>query len=128
MEFADVVSEGAVRCEPDGLTYYGSASLLWSLSSRGGCTPDGDAQRVARALSADPHARMRALRMARHEAQLRSAGRLTQVYAEVLVRRITTGIRLDIELEARLPPPESPLELRYNGSEWWPTRSRKGRH
>ncbi len=101
-EAADVMSEGAVRRESDGLVYYGSTSLLLPFGSHRGRVPQLEADRVSRALAADPHARLRAVRIARREAELRSPGPLARVSAEVFVRRDRRGLRIDIEVEARV--------------------------
>ena len=102
LETADVMSEGAVRREPDGLVYYGSTSLLLPFVSHGGQVPDLDADRLAGALSRDPHVRLRAVRIACREAEQRCSGPLARVTAEVFVRRERRGLKLDIEVEARV--------------------------
>ena len=102
LETADVMSEGAVRHEPDGLVYYGSTSLLLPFVSQGGQIPDLEADRLAGALSRDPHARVRAVRIACREAEQRSPGPLARVTAEVFVRSERRGLKLDIEVEARV--------------------------
>ncbi len=102
LESADVMSEGAVRHEPDGLVYYGSTSLLLPFVSHGGQVPDQQADRLAGALSRDPHVRLRVMRIARREAEQRSPGPLARVTAEVFVRRERRGLKLDVEVEARV--------------------------
>jgi hypothetical protein len=99
-EAADVMSEGAIRAEPEGPVYYGSTSVLLPLASRGGLVPDEDVARLSRMVAADPHARIRAIRIACLEAQLRSRGGLGRVSAELTVRRDPRGIRIDVEVEA----------------------------
>jgi hypothetical protein len=99
-EAADVMSEGATRAEPEGPVYYGSTSVLLPLASRGGLVPDEDVARLSRMVAADPHARIRAVRIACLEAQLRSRGALGRVSAELTVRRDPRGIRIDVEVEA----------------------------
>lgn len=99
-EAADVMSEGATREEPEGAVYYGSTSVLLPLASHGGLIPDDEAEHVLRLIAADPHARVRAVRIACLEAQLRSQGPLGRVRAELFVRRGGRGIRIDIEVEA----------------------------
>lgn len=102
LETADVISEGAVRHEPDGPVYYGSTSLLLPFVSHGGQVPNLDADRLAGVLSRDPHVRLRAMRIACREAEQRSPGPLARVTAEVFVRRERRGLKLDIEVEARV--------------------------
>jgi hypothetical protein len=101
-ESADVMSEGATRDEPDGWMYYGSTSILLPFSSRGGLVPDDQGEQVARILSRDPHARLRATRIARLEAQVRSAAPIGRVRAELGVTRVAHGIQVSVEVEARV--------------------------
>jgi len=101
-EAADVMSEGATRDEPDGKMYYGSTSILLPFSSRGGLVPDDQAEPVARLLTRDPHARLRATRVARLEAQVRSAAPIGRVRAELCVRADAHGVRVDVDVEARV--------------------------
>jgi hypothetical protein len=101
-EAADVMSEGATRSEPDGAMYYGSTSVLLPLISRGGNVPDERAAEIARLVANDPHARLRAIRIACLEAQVRSGARIGRVRAELFVRSDARGIRVDVEVEARV--------------------------
>ncbi len=102
LEAADVMSEGAIRKEPDGEMYYGSTSILLPFSSRGGLVPDDQAEPVARLLTRDPHARLRATRIARLEAQVRSAAPIGRVRAELGVSVVAHGIQVGVEVEARV--------------------------
>ena len=101
-ESADVMSEGETRDEPTGPVYYGSTSVLLPLASRGGAVPDEELAEIERLVIFDPHARLRAVRIACLEAQLRSGGRIGRVRAELFVRHDPRGVRLDIEVEARV--------------------------
>jgi hypothetical protein len=101
-ECADVMSEGATRDEPDGKTYYGSTSVLLPFASRGGGVPDELAASVAELVASDPHARLRAVRIACLEAQIRSNARLGRVRAELCVRADAHGVRVDVDVEARV--------------------------
>jgi len=101
-EGADVMSEGATRDEPDGTMYYGSTSILLPFSSRGGLVPDDQSEQVARLLTRDPHARLRATRVARLEAQVRSAAPIGRVRAELGVSVVAHGIQVSVEVEARV--------------------------
>lgn len=102
LERADVVSEGAIRKESDGPVYYGSTSVLLtsSMSERG--YSDADMDNLAKLLTADPHARVRAVRIACLEAQLRAGCDIGAVRAELTIRRDVRGVRLDIDVEARV--------------------------
>ncbi len=99
---ADVVSEGAVRSESGEQIYYGTTSVILPLVSRGGVIRDEDAELAFRLLRVDPHARLRAVRIARLEAQLRAVEPLRKVATETFVRASPAGLRLDIEVEAQL--------------------------
>jgi hypothetical protein len=101
-EAADVMSEGATRSEPDGATYYGSTSVLLPFVSHGGFVPNDRAADIVRLVANDPHARLRAIRIACLEAQVRSAAPIGRVRAELFVRADTRGIRVDVEVEARV--------------------------
>jgi hypothetical protein len=101
-EKADVMSEGATRNEPDGPVYYGSTSVLLPMVSLGGSVPDAQVDEVVRIIAADPHARVRAVRISCLEARLRSGGALGRVRAELFVRRDRRGVRVDVEVEARV--------------------------
>jgi hypothetical protein len=101
-ETADVMSEGRTRNEPDGATYYGSTSVLLPFVSHGGFVPVDQATEVLRLVASDPHARLRAVRIACLEAQVRSGAPMGRVRAELFVRNDTRGIRVDVEVEARV--------------------------
>jgi hypothetical protein len=101
-ECADVMSEGATREEPDGATYYGSTSVLLPFASRGGGVPDELGGDVVEVIGKDPHARLRAVRIACREAQVRSNGRIGRVRAELCVRADVHGVRVDVDVEARV--------------------------
>ena len=103
-ESADVMSEGAARLESRGRVYYGSTSVLLPDVSHGGLLPDEQRTRVVRAVCADPHARVRAVRIAYLEAQVRAGGPLGQISADVAVRSDPRGVRVDIEVEALVLP------------------------
>ena len=101
-EAADVMSEGATRSDAEGTTYYGSTSVLLPYLSEGGAVPKERASEIARLIASDPHARIRAIRIACLEAQVRSRAPIGRVRAELFVRRDPRGIRVDVEVEARV--------------------------
>jgi hypothetical protein len=101
-ESADVMSEGAVREELEGPTYYGTTSVLLPFTSRGGLVPDELASHVRRMVAHDPHARVRAIRIAYREALLRSVHSIGRIHAELVVRRDARGIRVDIDVAAHV--------------------------
>lgn len=97
---ADVVSEGATRAETAGLVYYGTTSIVLPYVSCGGSIPDAESQAIVHALDTDPHARLRAVRIACLEARLRSCGPLRRVRTDTSVRLASRGVCLDVEVEA----------------------------
>jgi hypothetical protein len=99
-EAADVVSEGATRKEPEGTNYYGSTSVILPCVSCGGIVPDQHSPRLVRALNADPHARLRAVRIAYLEAQLRAQQPIGQLSADLRFQLDPRGVRIDVEVEA----------------------------
>lgn len=101
-ENADVMSEGKTRDEPDGATYYGSTSILLPFTSKGGAIPDEQAEQLLGLLEIDPHARVRAIRVACLEAQIRARAPIGRVRAEFVVRRDRRGLCIDVEVEARV--------------------------
>src|SRR5688572_680284 len=84
-ESADVMSEGATRDEPEGTIYYGSTSILLPFTSRGGNVPDERAKDLIKLIRRDPHARLRAVRVACLEAQVRCNAPIGRVRAELFV-------------------------------------------
>lgn len=101
-ENADVMSEGKTRDDTDGATYYGSTSILLPFASKGGGVPDERADEFVALIRSDPHARIRAVRVACVEAQVRAHAPLGRVRAELFVRRDRKGVRVDVEVEARV--------------------------
>jgi hypothetical protein len=101
-ERADVMSEGKTREEPDGATYYGSTSVLLTFASRGGAVPDEGAHELLALVRLDPHARVRAIRIACLEAQVRAHAPIGRVRAELSVRLDRRGVCIDVEVEARV--------------------------
>ena len=101
-EAADVVSEGAVRNETDGPVYYGSTSVQLSSSAHGGKYSDNDVEELVKLLAADPHDRVRAVRIACLEAQLRAGCSIGAVRAELTIRSNVCGVRVDVDVEAKI--------------------------
>ncbi|HET9959002.1 MAG TPA: hypothetical protein VFQ61_31140 [Polyangiaceae bacterium] len=104
-ERADVISEGKTRLEAETAIYYGFSSILLKITSRGGLIPDVEAARVRALLARDPHARLRAVRIARVEAQVRAGSPIGRMKAELLVRLGEDGVLIDIDVEARVLEP-----------------------
>ena len=99
-EKADVVSEGAVRVETEGRVYYGSTSVLLATTVYGGVYANTDRETLLRLVEADPHARVRAVRIACLEAQLRARQTIGPIRAELTIRTDPRGVRIDIDIEA----------------------------
>jgi hypothetical protein len=102
LDRADVMSEGAIRNESDGASYYGTTSLLLTLASQGGIVPDELSEKLSRLVTRDPHARLRAIRIACREARVRSVHPIGRIRAELVVRSDVRGIRIDVDVEARV--------------------------
>ena len=102
LENADVVSEGAVRKEVEGLVYYGTTSVLLMPAAKGRAYSDEEVDTLVQLLTADPHARVRAVRIACIEAQLRAGCDIGAVRAELTIRRDARSVRIDIDVEARV--------------------------
>ncbi|MBL9026652.1 MAG: hypothetical protein JNL21_30920 [Myxococcales bacterium] len=98
LEQADVISEGAVDAGPPP-TYFGTTSILlaWAgtQDTRWGATP-----LERQMLAIDPHLRVRALRVAREEAELRADGHLGALRAEVEIESSARGLTLRVDVEA----------------------------
>jgi hypothetical protein len=100
-EQADVMSEGASKAESEGPTYYGMTSIVLLLESCGGHIPDDEHTQVARLLARDPHARVRATRIAWREAQVRSGVPLGQLRAELSFSSTNVGVKIHVDVEAK---------------------------
>jgi hypothetical protein len=101
VDAADVVSEGRVEAEGHRRVYYGSTSVLLLRRSAGGDLPDAEIERLAALLRADPHVRLRVLRIARREAAARAGEPLGTLRAEIDVAPCTRGVSLLVEVVAR---------------------------
>jgi hypothetical protein len=98
-EKADIVSEGAPRGEGDERTYFGSSDIVFVVRpERAGETLDA----LAGAVAMDPHVRLRAVRMARREAQQRAEGPMGTLRAEINVAPCARGVSMHVEVEARV--------------------------
>lgn len=89
---ADLISEGAVH---DGHTYFGSTSIVLAV-------PAEQRERTTRLAGECVHMRLRAVRLARREAELRSQAPLGSVRCEVKIVPDPSGLRIDVDLEAPL--------------------------
>jgi hypothetical protein len=102
LETADVVSEGRTDAEGGARVYYGSTSVLLLSRSAGGALPDREVRQLAAVLRADPHVRLRVLRIAHREAAARAGGPIDTLRAEIDVGASARGVALLVEVVARL--------------------------
>jgi hypothetical protein len=105
LDAADVVSEGRARQEGAESVYYGSTSVLLPRRSSGGTLPDLDVGSLAAVLRRDPHVRLRALRIAHREAQIRAGAAMRTVLAEIQINEAERGVIIAVEVVARLARP-----------------------
>lgn len=103
---ADIVSEGARKLgngasDPEP-AYFGTTSIVLSPHTADDATPPVPAELLLRIFAWDPHVRVRALRIACREARVRANGIIDQVRTEIAVSQAPTGIRIHVELEARI--------------------------
>lgn len=101
-EAADVVSEGAVRSEADGPVYYGSTSVQLIPAARGQDYSKQDEDELVKLLHVNPHAKVRAVRIACLEAQLRAGCPIGAVKAELTICKSARGVRVNVDVEARV--------------------------
>jgi hypothetical protein len=99
-EAADVISEGAGLVEGAGVVYYGTTSLVILASSRGGALPDAELATLAALVRLDPHARVRALRVAHREALSRAGRPLGTLRAEIAVAAARGGLEVVVDVVA----------------------------
>lgn len=100
---ADLVSEGAVSMPTaaqgqrgaTASTYYGSTSILLQVPAR-------ERARTAHLARECVHVRLRAVRLARREAEVRANGRLGVSRCEMKIVEDPNGLRIDVDLEAPL--------------------------
>ena len=95
---ADVISDGAERDERGDRYYYGSSSLVLSVSD----LDAGDLVAMVRALAADPHVRLHALRVARAEATSRASGAVGTMRADISLHPTAGGLEIVVDLSARV--------------------------
>lgn len=88
---ADVVSEGAVVTEAEGAVYYGSTSVRCCPEPLPEALQGLDSASLGRLLCADPHARLRLVRLIHREATARVQGSVDTVRIELRSQAITPG-------------------------------------
>lgn len=111
-ESADVMSEGAWRPTPDGARhYFGTTSIVLPVHSAGGAIPDAQLAPLTALFLRDPHVRLRALRIACREANVRAESALGSVRAELTIVRDVHGIRIHVDVEAQSASLSAPKKV-----------------
>src|SRR6266545_3558939 len=100
-EKADVVSEGGAFGEGPERAYFGSSNIVLLLRPE---RPGVTMEQLASAVALDPHVRVRALRMARREAEQRANGPLDRVRAEITVSPSPRGVAVHVDVHAQVFP------------------------
>jgi len=98
-EAADSVNEGAVVSEAAGQTWYGSTSLILALPPE---TSTTERAFIAEVAARDLHVRLRSVRLAHREAQLRAPSMLGRSSCEIRVGWDDRGVRIDVDVQAPL--------------------------
>jgi hypothetical protein len=104
LDEADIVSEGGLHGDD---RWYGSTYItLAPATVRGGSTPiDLDARELVKLVRADPHLRLRMVRIARREACARALCTLDTLRAEISIEPCSRGISVTIDVECDLVRP-----------------------
>jgi hypothetical protein len=101
-ESAEILSEGAVRTDPEGRVYYGSTHIRLFDGKLFGVNGTVDRAELRRLMELDPHARLRAMRIACLEAQVRSGTSFEWTRTEVRFSSDSDAIDISVDVEARL--------------------------
>jgi hypothetical protein len=101
-EKADVVSEGAIRRDNDGPTYYGSTHIRLAAVVNEGPNAQSEITLLRRSIRVDPHVRLRAIRLACLEAQVRSNAELTSIRTEIGFGHGADDLCISVDVEAKL--------------------------
>lgn len=104
-EHADVMSEGATRVDQGPPTYFGTTSILLPSQTHGGRLSEAEIETCRPLAGRDVHARVRAIRIACREAEVRAGVPLGRIRAELTTVDDPRGLRLDVEIEAPLASP-----------------------
>ncbi len=101
LDEADVVSEGSVVQELDGPAYYGTTSVHCAVTAEAAASEASSALgagQLTAVLLADPHARLRLIRLAHREAAVRAGGPLGVLQAELSGEVLRRGGELTIAI------------------------------
>jgi hypothetical protein len=99
---ADIISEGAVRKDPDGPIYYGATYIRFRFDSIEETLQTIERQRLAKIMQFDPHVRLRAMRLACIEARVRSNSEFSHVTTDITVSEDETAVSICVDIEAKL--------------------------
>lgn len=95
---ADAVSEGSARAEGVENVWYGTTSLIVAFPE----TSEDERRFFAELASRDPHARLRAVRIAKREAASRAPAPLGRAACEIKTSVDPKGVRIDVDVQAPL--------------------------
>ncbi len=98
IEEADAVSEGAVREDDEGATWFGTTSMLVGL----GGVPLELHPTFHVLLTRDLHARARIVRVAHREASFRAPAPLGRLECDVRFEATSGAVRIDVDVQAPL--------------------------
>jgi hypothetical protein len=98
-EAADAVSEGGARVEGSKRVWYGSTSLILALPEP---VPASERAFLVAVAERSLHVRVRAVRVARREAQSRAPAALGRATCEIHVSPDPRGLRIDVDVQAPL--------------------------
>jgi hypothetical protein len=96
---ADSVSEGSVVDEAQGQVWYGSTSLILVMPT---AMTEEERTLLVGVAGKDLHVRLRAVRLAHREAQLRAPSTLGRCSCEIRVGSEPRGVRIDVDIQAPL--------------------------
>jgi hypothetical protein len=99
---ADVISEGAVRNDADGPTYYGATYIRFRFDSIEKTIKANERQQLAQMMRLDPHVRLRAMRLACIEARVRSNSEFSHVTTDIAVSEDEATVSICVDIEAKL--------------------------
>lgn len=101
-ESADTLSEGAIKTSAEGSTYFGSTHIHLRHVALAKLTDDLDPGDLFKIVQADPHVRLRAVRLACLEAMVRANAAFSSVSTEITFRPELLAICISVDIEAKL--------------------------
>lgn len=110
-ERADVMSEGAIQGHGNSRIYFGTTSILLHAAAGSDLLDLTDLPELRSLATVDPHARVRAVRVACREAQVRAELPLERIQAHLRTVDDDRGLRLDIDVEAAVRAQRGPAKV-----------------